>query len=320
LSRNFFRLVEDDIRQVEERMRDYANGNLPDFQKALNQVVSSGGKRIRPTIVLLTGGMLGGDKIRIINLAAAIELLHTATLVHDDLIDGALLRRGNPTLNTQWSPAATVLTGDYIFSRAAELAAATGSIEVMTIFAKTLSTIVSGEINQLFKSRGLASREDYFKRIYAKTASLFESAVHSAAIISTDDPRSFGAMKTFGYEIGMAFQIMDDILDFTGDQTQVGKPVASDLRQGLITLPAILYLEANPGDADMQAILGGSVDDWEIFERLIDRIRASGAIQSTMTEAQQFVDRAIQALEDMPLCQEHDALVEVANYVVRREI
>jgi len=320
LSPHFFALVDDSIQKVEERMRTSSFGQQHDLQSALDQVISSGGKRVRPTIVLLIGKMLGGDDERTINLAAAIELLHTATLVHDDLIDGSLLRRGNPTLNTHWSPAATVLAGDYIFARAAELAAAAGNLTVMRIFAQTLSTIVAGEINQLFTSKGLVSRDDYFKRIYAKTASLFETAGHTAAIIGGNHSKAIQSMKTYGYEIGMAFQIMDDILDFTGEQTRVGKPVASDLRQGLVTLPAIHYLEMEPGDPDMQAVLDQSNGDEGTINRLIMHIRASGAIQQARVEAQAFVDRAIQSLADMPSCKERRALIDMAGYVLKREV
>jgi len=317
---NFFALVDPGIRQVEERMRLTANGHDLDLQEALDQVFSSGGKRVRPTLVLLAAGMLGCGGERVINLAAAIELLHTATLVHDDLIDGALLRRGSPTLNTRWSPAVTVLTGDYLFARAAELAAATNSNQVMKIFAQTLSTIVSGEINQLLKSKGLFNRNDYFKRIYAKTASLFETALHTTGIICTRDVGVIQAMKRYGYEIGMAFQIVDDILDFTGEQTGVGKPVASDLHHGLVTLPAINYLEANPDDMDMQAVLIGANRDDDRISDLVVKIRDSGAIKAALDEAQKFSERAIAELKEMPACVEHQALIEVAEYIVSREI
>jgi geranylgeranyl pyrophosphate synthase len=316
----FFALVDPGIKQVEARIHEYADGYNHDLREVLEQILTSGGKRIRPTLVLLTAGMLGGDEERMINLAAAIEMLHTATLVHDDLIDGALLRRGSPTLNTHWSPAATVLAGDYLFARAAELAALTESVVVMQIFARTLSTIVCGEINQLLKSRGLVSRDDYFKRIYAKTASLFETALQTSAILSTSDPNKILSMKQYGYEIGMAFQIMDDILDFTGDQSRVGKPVASDLRQGLATLPIINYLEANPDDVEMQAVLKGFKGDEHQISRLVAKIRTSGAIELALDEAQRFVDQAIRNLTGIPACQEKKALIEVANFIVSREI
>ena len=279
LSTSFFTLVEDRILLVEDRMRDYVEEHHPDLRVVLDHLISSGGKRIRPVVALLTGQMLGTDPDRLITLAASIEMLHTASLVHDDLIDGSLLRRGIPTLNAKWSPAATVLAGDYIFARAAELASQTESVAVMQIFAKTLATIVNGEVTQLFTSRGVASRDDYYQRIYAKTASMFVLATRAAALLSLVDDNIIDAVHQYGYEVGMAFQIVDDILDFTGEQATVGKPVASDLRQGLVTLPALYYQEANPDDPDMQAVISGEYHNGERMIRLVESIRASGAIE-----------------------------------------
>jgi geranylgeranyl pyrophosphate synthase len=320
LSQSFFALVEDRIRIVEERMRTEALMYHPDLQSVLTYLLSSGGKRIRPVVTLLSGDMLGADEENLLNLAAAVELLHTATLVHDDLIDGAMLRRGIPTLNTRWSPAATVLAGDYIFARAAGFAAATNKVELMAVFSETLATIVSGEITQLFNSRGKACREDYYKRIYAKTASLFRASTYCAALISPVDQPVVNAMESFGYEIGMAFQIVDDILDFTGEQTTVGKPVANDLRQGLVTLPAICFAENYPDNADMQLVLNGVYDDVAGMNRLVDAIRASGAIQQAMQEARQFVDRGLAVIASLPDSTEHRALEELAHYIVDRDI
>ncbi len=320
MSQSFFALVEDDIRRVEALMQAEALQYNPELQSVIAYLLSSGGKRIRPVVTLLAGGMLGADEEKLINLAAAVELLHTATLVHDDLIDGALLRRGIPTLNTRWSPAATVLAGDYIFARAAGFAAATEQVELMEIFAETLATIVSGEITQLFNSRGKISREDYYKRIYAKTASLFKASTYCAALISPVDECIVNSMETFGYEIGMAFQIVDDILDFTGEQTTVGKPVASDLRLGLVTLPAIYYAENHAHDADMQTVLNGIYNDEESMNRLILAIRSSGAIQEAMNEAREYIDRGLRAIADLPDNTEHRALVELAHYIIDREI
>lgn len=320
MSQSFFALVEEKVQKVEVLMRTEALQYHPDLQSVLAYLLTSGGKRIRPVVTLLAGGMMGADEEKLLNLAAAVELLHTATLVHDDLIDGALLRRGIPTLNTRWSPAATVLAGDYIFARAAGFAADTNQIELMSVFAETLATIVSGEITQLFNSRGKASREDYYKRIYAKTASLFKASTYCAALVSPVDKTVVTAMETFGYQIGMAFQIVDDILDFTGEQTTVGKPVASDLRQGLVTLPAIYYVENHSDDADMQTVLNGIYDDEDSMNRLIIAIRSSGAIQEAMNEARQFIDRGLQAISDLPNNTEHQALEELAHYIVDREV
>ncbi len=301
-------------------MRQQANGHHPDLQLALDHLLNSGGKRVRPTIALLAGEMHGADLERVVTLAAAVELLHTATLVHDDVIDGALLRRGNPTLNAQWSPGATILTGDFIFARAAKLAAETNSIEVMNLFAKTLSVIVNGEITQMFNSRGLASREDYYERIYAKTASMFELAAVAPTFLSEVTPEMAEKMRHFGYEVGMAFQIVDDILDFTSDQEGLGKPVANDLRQGLVTLPALHYYESRPDDSDMDIILKTGTASEAAIKRLVASIRTSGAIESSLREAGEFIQRGLSALEGMPEGPERLALQDLANFVVDRHL
>jgi geranylgeranyl pyrophosphate synthase len=222
-------------------------------------------------------------------------------------------------LNTRWSSAATVLAGDYIFARAATFAAATDSVDLQSIFADTLATIVSGEINQLFNSRGEVSRNDYYKRIYAKTASLFQACTQCASLISPVNEIVVENMKSYGYEIGMAFQIVDDILDFTGEQTTVGKPVASDLRQGLVTLPAIYYAEAYPDDEDLKAVLSGKSEEAQIM-RVVESIRGSGSIERSMEEAQKYVNRGINSLVDMPENEERQALIELAHYIVDRDI
>lgn len=314
----FFTPVQESIQQVEARMRAESNGHHPDLAAALDHLLASGGKRVRPAVALLTGGMLDADPDRLITLAAAIELLHTATLVHDDLIDGALLRRGIPTLNSQWTPAATVLTGDFIFARAAKLAAETNSVEVMRLFAETLSTIVNGEITQMFSNRNAPDREDYFQRIYAKTASMFELATSAAAVLSPEVDEALAAVRAYGYEIGMAFQVIDDVLDFTGEQDTVGKPVANDLRQGLITLPTIIYMDNHPNDPDVEFLQSGNHYDEARLARLTTAIRKSHAIPEAVAEARQFVDRGLDALADLPHSPEHQALEELANYIVRR--
>lgn len=320
MSTRFFKLVEDQIELVEARMRTHVAEHHPDLQTVLEHLVSSGGKRVRPAVALLTGRMLGADADRLITLAASIEMLHTATLVHDDLIDGSLLRRGIPTVNAQWSPAATVLAGDYIFARAAELAAQTDSVDVMRNFADTLATIVNGEITQMFTSRGVASRDDYFKRIYAKTASMFELATKCAALISSVSDEVVENVRVLGYEFGMAFQIVDDILDFTGEQATVGKPVASDLRQGLVTLPAIYFTENNPENPEMVSVLNGEYSNDGSMTRLVEAIRASGSIKLALEEAREYVTRGLNVLAGLPDGIERQALVELGEYIVDRQI
>ncbi len=297
-----------------------ADQHHPDLGVALEHLLSSGGKRVRPAVALLTGSMLGGDLDRLVTLGAAIELLHTATLVHDDLIDGSILRRGITTLNAQWMPAATVLTGDFIFARAAKLAAETNSIAVMHLFAETLATIVNGEITQLFSSRGLVSKDDYLQRIHAKTASMFELATAAAALLSPVDHVMVEDFRTFGYDIGMAFQIVDDVLDFTGEQATVGKPVGSDLRQGLITLPALYYFEADQNDPDLEWLISGSRSTDDRMERLINSIRSSGAIEQSLQQARHYVDCGLEILQKLPESEERMALEDLANYIVRRSL
>ncbi len=317
----FFTSVQDQLRFVEQRIREQAGEeHHADLHSALEHILSAGGKRIRPTLGLLIGNMLGAPEEKLITLGAAVELLHTATLVHDDLIDGALLRRGMPTLNARWSPAATVLTGDFLFARAAKLAAETDHLPLMKLFADTLATIVNGELTQMFSARGTIDLENYYQRIYAKTASLFEMSALAAAMVATEDEEMRASMKSFGYEVGMAFQIVDDILDFTGEQSAVGKPIGSDLLNGLVTLPAIYFAKANPFDEDVLSLPDGGWKDTNRVQRLVDNIRQSEAIRQAMDEAREAVSRALKSLEDAPVSPEREALENLAKFIVDRKI
>jgi geranylgeranyl pyrophosphate synthase len=317
----FFTSVQDQLQFVEARIRGQAGDeHHPDLRSALEHLLSAGGKRIRPTLGLLVGNMLGAPEEKLITLGAAVELLHTATLVHDDLIDGALLRRGMPTLNARWSPAATVLTGDFLFARAAKLAAETDYLPLMKLFAETLGTIVNGELTQMFSARGIINRENYYNRIYSKTASLFEMAALAAAMVATDDEEIRTSMKAFGYEVGMAFQVVDDILDFTGEPSAVGKPIGSDLLNGLVTLPVLYYAEAHPGNEDTLSLPEGGWKDTERVQRLVDAIRQSEAIQQSLEEARLAIHRALKSLDDAPISAEREALENLAKFIVDRKI
>lgn len=308
------------LSEIEILMVSQAQGYHPDLQAAIKVLLSTGGKRIRPTLILLIGDMLEADEQLTIILGASIELLHTATLVHDDLIDGALLRRGAPTLNSKWSPAATVLTGDFMFSCAAHLVSQTDSIEIVEIFSKTLTTIVNGEINQLFSSRCNVNRSDYEQRIYAKTASLFESSALSAAILSGGARQVREALRQYGYNLGMAFQIVDDVLDYSGSEASIGKPVGGDLRQGLITAPVLFYIASHPEDPDFSSFrMGKCVDDEDHLQTIIQKIAASDAIKSSLDEARRFSDRAKESLSLFRDCPQKQALIEIADYIVKRD-
>jgi geranylgeranyl pyrophosphate synthase len=317
----FFTSVQDQLQFVEQRIREQAGDEQhPDLRSALDHLLAAGGKRIRPTLGLLVGNMLGAPEEKLITLGASVELLHTATLVHDDLIDGALLRRGMPTLNARWSPAATVLTGDFLFARAAKLAAETDYLPLMKLFADTLAIIVNGELTQMFSARGVIDRNNYYNRIYAKTASLFEMSALAAAMVATENEEMRESMKTFGYEVGMAFQIVDDILDFTGDQSTVGKPIGSDLLNGLVTLPAIYFAEEHPDDEDVLSLPEGGWKETERVQRLVDNIRKNAAVEKALDEARQAVSRALRALEDAPASPEREALENLAKFIVDRKI
>jgi geranylgeranyl pyrophosphate synthase len=314
----FFDLALADLERVEERLREKKVEHHPNLDKALDLLLNSGGKRIRPITAILAGQLLGAESEGIITHAAAIEMLHTATLVHDDLIDGSLLRRGTPTLNAKWSSGATVLTGDYIFARAAHLAAETGSLPLMKAFARTLMTIVNGEVTQLFGEDFDDPLKSYQQRIYAKTASLFEVATEGAALLSNCSGEVVDAMKRFGYFIGMAFQIVDDILDFIGKPDDVGKPVGNDLRQGLVTLPTLIYLENHPDRTKLlnQLTTGSLAED--LLDQLITDIRDSDGVSRSLEQAGSYIEEGLKKLEILPAAPERDGLSDLAQYIVTR--
>jgi geranylgeranyl pyrophosphate synthase len=312
--------VKTDLRAVEDKMRAPSVERHEALSFALEHLLAAGGKRLRPAVTILTARLFNAPRERAIALAAAIEMLHTATLVHDDLVDGALLRRGHPTLNANWGPAATVLSGDFLFARAAELAAEAESVAVMKAFARTLMIIVNGELNQMFEGRGQASRENYFQRIYGKTASLFSVATEAPTLLAGASVEHGAAMLTFGREIGMAFQIVDDILDFTADEAHLGKPVGSDLRQGLFTLPVLCYLEQQPEDPDVAALLNGHAGDDAVVERVVQSVRASGAVEAALEEARAYVSRAQAALATVPNNEHRQALSDLADVFVNRSL
>jgi geranylgeranyl pyrophosphate synthase len=302
-------------------MRIQVKDREPNLREAVYHLLGSGGKRLRPAICLLAGKAIGADVEKLVILASAIELVHTASLVHDDLIDGALLRRGIPTLNSKWSPSATVLTGDFLFACSARLAADTNSIPVMKQFADTVSVLADGEVKQMFAGPCSIDRDDYFQRIYAKTASLFETCSLTAIMLGTEDTNVLKSMKQFGYDIGMAFQIIDDIFDFTSDASVLGKPVGNDIRQGLITLPTLFYVENHPEDSMVQMLVTGKcIQDETILQQFIDAITSSEAITQSRQEARRFVEHGIQCLDSVMGEKEKQPLIELAEYIVSREI
>ena len=246
-------------------------------------------------------------------------MLHTATLVHDDLVDEAQFRRGVSTLNSKWGPGVAVIVGDHLFAQAANLVALTENPSIVKTFSKALVTICRGELGQAFESREWAhSRKGYYERIFGKTASLFSAASETAGMLSKAPAPMIESLREFGYQIGMAFQIIDDVLDFVGDEAKLGKPVGSDLRQGLVTLPTLWFLERHPNHALVLDILqNGHQDDGPVKEA-VNIICQSGAIEAALDEASQFVRRSQVALKAVPPSEYRDALGQLGDFVVDR--
>jgi geranylgeranyl pyrophosphate synthase len=317
-----------DLERVEQKLREPTHLEYPQLTAVLQSLLDSGGKRVRPALALLAGSFYPTDGRKLVSLAASVEMLHTATLVHDDLIDGAMVRRGNDTLNARWSTGATVLMGDYLFARAAALAAESDDVEVMAIFSDTLMTICSGELRQIFDRHSLPRVDDeaawqgalarYDQRIHAKTASLFRAATEAAAVLGGAPPEERAALGEYGRLLGTAFQIVDDVLDFEGNESVLGKPVGSDLREGIVTLPVLYFLREHPGDGRVAAILQSAEDD-ALVREVVAAIRDSGAVGRALERARGLVARSQQALTVLPETESRALMWSLADYTVSRE-
>ncbi len=311
--------IYDDLMAVENRLVEVPAGHHEMLAAAIQNLFTAGGKRLRPVTTLLITRMLAANREHAVAVSAAVEMLHTATLVHDDLIDGAMLRRGAPTLNSIWSSDIAVLVGDYLFARGAKLIASVQSVPIMEIFAETLSIILNGEITQKF-TKWQVDRAEYYDRIYAKTAALFVLSTQSGALLGGAAPSQLKALIDFGHAIGMAFQIVDDILDFTGSTRRVGKPIGGDLRQGLVTLPTIYFSEAYPADPDLNHLLESRNGNPELTDRVIEKVRNSAAIQQSLAEARDYVQTGRHYLRVFPTSEYKTALLALADSVVTRDM
>jgi geranylgeranyl pyrophosphate synthase len=280
--------------------------------------VADGGKCVRPALVILVGQLFSAPLAPFHKLAAAVEVLHTATLVHDDLVDGAALRRGHETLHTSWPAGVTVLVGDALLARTASLVAELGRPCILGVFADALCAMSAGEIEQLLATgENHYSREGYYRRIEAKTASLCAAATEMASILAEAEEARIAALRRFGWELGVAFQIVDDVLDLTGDEAQLGKPAGSDLRQGLVTLPTICYLEQAGSSAVVDAVLAGQGDE-KLVRTAIKTICASGAVDAALGEARFHARQAQEALADVPDSDSRQMLSSLVEYAVER--
>ena len=304
------------LQQVDALLLAQVDPNHSPFEAALANLIAAGGKRLRPRIALSSGLALGADPLPLLSLATAIEMLHTASLIHDDLVDGSLLRRGIETFNTRWSSAVGVLVGDLAFTRAARLIHNTRSFPVIEMFTQIMHRMVEGEVTQLARVRCISNREDYFRWIDAKTAALFELAAGAPALLSSAGKDTYLAACRFGRGVGMAFQIVDDVLDFTGDVTKLGKPVGNDLRQGIVTLPALIYFENHPDMGGVDALLYSGRINESTLTGLMERIRSSEAINQALETAHDFIRDALEGLAYLPDGPERFNLYLIAQEVV----
>ena len=325
--------IQSGLQQVEEKMNAVESTLFAPLSQAFVDLIGSGGKRLRPALALMAAELEGpledpAVSRSVISIAAAIEMLHTSTLVHDDVIDGALLRRGSATLNAQWTQGSTVLAGNYMFGRAAYFAAETENMRVINGFSNTLNVMVDGELDQIAERfHYTQSKESYYRRIYAKTASLFCSATESAAILANMSSTQTSALYDFGYNLGVAFQIMDDILDFTSDEKSLGKPVGSDLAQGTLTLPFFYFLQEHAEPEELCRTIDNQREQAEndgravwtaIVQDLVAQVCASGAIELALEEVHSFLEQAEANLLSFPNTAYKQSMLDLCTFVVQR--
>ncbi|HEY8331861.1 MAG TPA: polyprenyl synthetase family protein [Pseudomonas sp.] len=315
----FYRVVADDFTAVDEIIRRRLTSRVPLVAKIGDYIVSAGGKRLRPLLVLLAGNALGQRGERLNLLAATIEFLHTSTLLHDDVVDKSSLRRGRSTANALWGNAPSVLVGDFLYARSFEMMVELGSLPVMQVISQATRVIAEGEVLQLSKVRDASTTEEiYMEVIRGKTAMLFEASTHSAALLSGASAAQAEALRSYGDALGIAFQLVDDLLDYRGDAATLGKNVGDDLAEGKPTLPLIYAMrEGTPEQATLvrKAIQQGGIED---LEGILAAVEASGALDYTAQLARDYAARAIACLEALPPSEYRDALVELTEFAVAR--
>ncbi|MBI2845723.1 MAG: polyprenyl synthetase family protein [Chloroflexi bacterium] len=310
-------LISKELQQVESLIRQATRVEEPKIREPLKGLLW-GGKRIRPALLILSSKFRSADPKKVTSLAAAVELLHAATLIHDDLIDGARTRRGRRTLNSKLSEGEAVLVGDYLFAWAAGLAAKAADQSLIWRFAETTQEIVLGELQEAIAKPWVMTRKDYYRRISNKTASLFSMASEAGAVISGAPQQEVNALAKYGYNLGMAFQIVDDILDVIGDKKELGKPTGSDLRQGVVTLPILYFTEKNKEWRNLPKLLSdGSLQEKRI-EKLLGLVRASPAISLSRSEAEGYTQKAKKALDILPSNPYRQALLDLADSLLLR--
>jgi geranylgeranyl pyrophosphate synthase len=313
--------VASDIELIDDTLRSTADLEYPLIQQGIEAIIAAGGKRLRPAILFLAARFHKYELDRLVPMAAAIELLHTASLVHDDTIDNSLVRRGLPTLNSIMDEGTTVLVGDYLFARSAVLSTMGGVLRATRIFAESLVTISQGEIEQKFATHHMTgSVEQYYKRIYSKTAVLFAAAGEIGAVLSEAPEDDVQRLRHYARQLGMAFQIVDDILDIHSTTEQLGKPVGGDLRQGTITLPTMFYLETAdaPSRDEVRRVIEGTDRSDDLIAVTIRKINASDALSRANEVATRFIEEAKASLAGFADIPARQSLLDLADFAIQR--
>lgn len=305
--------------EFERRLEESVTADLGPMADAMEHIVRAGGKRLRPALVLLSSGLGDADRNHAFNLAMGIEFIHTATLVHDDLIDNARTRRGITTVHESVGTNPAIIIGDYYFAKGANLLASIGEPSIDLAISKTVMTICMGELLQLTSRRDYdQSLEEYHRKIARKTAALVETCCYCGAVVAHLDDEHTEALRQYGFLIGMAFQIADDVLDYTATADQVGKPVGADLRQGTVTLPLMLALaEPATGPALREVLAHDPLTDRDC-DAVVHLVRSSGATAAAEAQAHDFAARARAQLDSFEPSDARRTLERMCEYVVER--
>jgi octaprenyl-diphosphate synthase len=313
-------VIADDFKAVNETIHQQLVSNVPMVEKIADHIISSGGKRLRPMIVLLAAGLTNSTSDQQHQLATVIEFLHTATLLHDDVVDTSELRRGKPTANAQWGNAASVLVGDFLYARSFELLVKIGHLGVMDALAATTRKIAEGEVLQLTNVRNPDTSEaQYLKVIEGKTAILFQACGECAGLIAGATEQECAALASFGLNLGLAFQLIDDVLDYSGEAEKLGKNVGDDLAEGKPTLP-IIHAMANCSEQERtlirKCIRKGSLEQLDDIMQIMNQ---HGSLTYTIQQAEHCAEKAKQALSIFPESIFKQAMFALADLSVQRD-
>ena len=317
------RLAAADMARVDALITERMDSPVPVIPALAEHLIAAGGKRLRPLLTVAADRLAGGKGDHSLKLAAAVEFIHTATLLHDDVVDGSQLRRGKVAAHLIWGGASSVLVGDFLFARAFELMVETGSMRALAILAKASSVIAEGEVMQLTRSHDLnLDQQTYIEIIGAKTAELFASAAESGAVAAGASEDKIAALRAYGLNLGLAFQLTDDALDYGGKTEDLGKNAGDDFREGKATLPLLLAIgRSGPREADFwQRVIGDLKQTETDFKRARELIVGTGALEATLDLASDYAETAKASLELFPDGEWRRALEALADFAVTRAV